>query len=725
MSMTTSPNKTTQTDAEGRQTSWEYDYFGRVTQRCLPLSAQGQPCETFTYDDLARTMSHTDFNGQTHTAQMDLMGRMQTMTYADGEIESFTYWPNGQIKTATYSEGVHQWFYDHRDRLSQEIKPNGATLDYEYDLVSNRTQVELSHNLQTITFDYTFDSLNRLKTVTDDNGTTNYSYNEVGSRESVLYPNGVSQIYAYDSLNRLESIATYNNLGQLIDLYTYDLHVTGRREALTELNGRTSSWGYDDLYRLTNESITDPVNGNHVSSYVYDKVGNRKEQTINGSTTIYGYDLNDRLETAGITSYSYDHNGNTLTESDGVINKVYGYNSKNQLTGVDVDGTVTQFGYDINGIRNSKTEAGVTTDFITDSNRSYAQVLLELENNSAVAVYTYGDDLVSQSQSTGVNYFVYDGLGSTRMLTDETGAVTDQYAYQAFGELLGSSGTTVNDYLYVGEQFDSSVDKYYLRARYMDTGTGNFLTQDTWQGNMQDPVTLHKYLYGNSDAVNGVDPSGNMTLSDIGAAIRVVGTLSVRAVRATNALFRKAFTSGGAGAVNILTRSGQMLRAIAKKCKPGGAKKGNICTYAIGYVKAHLKMELLLARTPAKWTKKKGVSTVVAAFDFKTTSAAAAFNLGKQERPKTHSSLASIVSAKGATLGCADDSIFGGGNFKFGNCGEFLAANKVLFMKGTKKKRIRWTLAYSIKDRKRAFAARGDVKPYCPNCVGMFYLRNK
>ncbi|MBU6956095.1 hypothetical protein [Hahella sp. HN01] len=76
----------------------------------------------------------------------------------------------------------------------------------------------------------------------------------------------------------------------------------------------------------------------------------------------------------------------------------------------------------------------------------------------------------------------------------------------------------------------------------------------------------------------------------------------------------------------------------------------------------------------------------------------------------------------GVTLGCADEDIYGT-SMKFGNCAEFHAANQLL-NGGAKAKRIRWTLAYYINDRTGTYTKRGGVKPYCPNCVGMFNLKN-
>jgi RHS repeat-associated protein len=64
-------------------------------------------------------------------------------------------------------------------------------------------------------------------------------------------------------------------------------------------------------------------------------------------------------------------------------------------------------------------------------------------------------------------------------MTDKTGAVTDTYDYDAFGNLIHSTGTTYNNYLFAGEQFDADLNLYYNRAQYLNTSTGRFWTTDT------------------------------------------------------------------------------------------------------------------------------------------------------------------------------------------------------------------------------------------------------
>ncbi len=71
-------------------------------------------------------------------------------------------------------------------------------------------------------------------------------------------------------------------------------------------------------------------------------------------------------------------------------------------------------------------------------------------------------------------------------LTNSAGTVTDTYEYDAFGNALQTSGTTPNNYLYRGEQYDSDLGLYYLRARYYNPVTGRFMSRDP-RGQLADP----------------------------------------------------------------------------------------------------------------------------------------------------------------------------------------------------------------------------------------------
>ncbi|GAB4190188.1 MAG: hypothetical protein Tsb002_17920 [Wenzhouxiangellaceae bacterium] len=291
----------------------------------------------------------------------------------------------------------------------------------------------------------------------------------------------------------------------------------------------------DAAGQLTYETITDLLNGNYSAHYVYDAVGNRTSSTIDGVTVSYSYDANDRLISNGAWQYEYDANGNTLREHAGADEKVYSYNRANRLIAatVTINGVseTKAFEYDNAGIRvSSRDNSNNLTEYLIDRNRDYAQVIIE-DAPSGITAYSYGDDLLSQNRAGAVSYYHYDGLGSTRALSDNSGALTDSYAYEAFGTLLNQSGATSNDYLYTGEQYDTELSQYYLRARYYNPTIGRFTQMDTWMGRNHDPVTLHKYLYANADPVGHVDPSGNIsTLTGITIGTTVLGGLTGAAV---------------------------------------------------------------------------------------------------------------------------------------------------------------------------------------------------
>jgi len=525
-------NKLTQTDAEGRTTSWTYDALGREDSRTLPLSQS----ESLDYDAVGNLTQRTDFNGQVTGSIYDDNHRLSVRNFDDGSSETYTYDAVGNllnvVQTAENSSTrTTSYTYDLRDRLKTHSQPNGAVITYDYDGAGNRSSVEVdSPTGATRTTTYAYDSLNRLATVTDANGLTSYGYDAVGNMNSVSHPNGTSQVYAYDDLNRLINLKTYGGTGALIEQYTYTLDPTGRRTAITELDGRSTTYGYDDLYRLTSETITDATNGNYSATYQYDDVGNRVYETVDGVQTQSSYDDNDRLTQQGGTTYTYDANGNTLTETLDGDAKTYIYDADDKLISSSTAGITTTYTYDPTGVRTSKTESGSITDYVIDTNRDYAQVLEEVTNNVSDVTYSYGHDLLSQERAGTASFYHYDGLGSTRLLSDELGAITDDYDYAAFGSVLNQSGATENSYLFTGEQFDSGLDQYYLRARYYNQSSGRFTQMDSWMGANSDPVTLHKYAYANVDPVSYLDPTGTTGLLSLGVRNNMLVALAASTI---------------------------------------------------------------------------------------------------------------------------------------------------------------------------------------------------
>lgn len=521
-------NKLSQEDALGRITRWEYDNLGRVTRRTLP---EGQ-AETYSYDASGNTLTHTDFNGATTGFTYDVNNRLVLKRHADGSQVSYTYTPTGRPATVTDARGVTQHVYDSLDRLIRVGNPDGSVLGYAYDAAGNRIELTVQQGARAPrTTRFGYDALNRLASVTDpEGGVTVYTYDANGNRSSATLPNGTRTDYAYDALNRLTLLEHRRADNTLVARFAYTLAVNGQRvQAIETVNGitRTVDYTYDAYQRLVREQIADPVNGNRDAAYVYDPVGNRLTMTVNDARTDYVYDANDRLlsETTGgtVTTHAYDANGNTLSKRQGAnVLASYSWDHENRLTGAAEGGHSIAYAYDADGNRVAKALNGVTSHYLVDRNRDYAEVVEERAANGDLIVgYVHGDDLIKQTRGAQDAYFHADGLGSVRALTNAAAAVTDTWQYEAFGNEVARTGGTVNEYRYTGEQIDANTGFYYLRARWMDPENGRFIRTDSWPGLIRHPITLHKYLYADADPANKIDPSGRMSMASVSIGISI------------------------------------------------------------------------------------------------------------------------------------------------------------------------------------------------------------
>ena len=185
--------------------------------------------------------------------------------------------------------------------------------------------------------------------------------------------------------------------------------------------------------------------------------------------------------------------------------------------------------YDGDGNRVAKTANGVTTQYLVDdlNPTGYPQVVEEIVGGAVARQYTYGLQRISEGQSISgswtTSFYGYDGFGTVRQLTNSAGTITDTYDFDSFGNKINSTGTTPNNYLYRGEQYDSDLGLYYLRARYYNPLTGRFMSRDPEDGLFSIPATLHKYLYVGGDPVNAWDPTGRAEIAEYSRRLRRIG----------------------------------------------------------------------------------------------------------------------------------------------------------------------------------------------------------
>ena len=245
-------------------------------------------------------------------------------------------------------------------------------------------------------------------------------------------------------------------------------------------------------------------------TYLYDANGSMIEKDVAGGndehTITYDYDYRQRL----LRATESRNDSGTITDN---ITE-YIYNSSGirvyKHTWTEIDGTGQN--------------DDVDTLYLIDpfNHTGYAQVLEEEVDNGTTTLTTYilGDDVIGKATSGVVQYYLYDGHGSVRQHAKADEALkTYQYDdgvnstlnynafhYDGYGNSLVPQA---NDGLgYAGEMWDATIDHSYNRARYYSPSNGRWNRVDPYAGNMQDPQSLHKYLYAHNNPVNGIDPSG-------------------------------------------------------------------------------------------------------------------------------------------------------------------------------------------------------------------------
>ena len=160
-------------------------------------------------------------------------------------------------------------------------------------------------------------------------------------------------------------------------------------------------------------------------------------------------------------------------------------------------------------------------EYISDVNRTYAEVLVEQNCNGAMdTAYVYGTDRLSLDRFDGsTGYYLYDPKGSATGITNGEGQICLSYRYSAFGEITYGAPQYENIYAYNGESYNPNVGSLYLRARYYNVAAGAFFTEDSYLGNIREPLTLNRYVYCVGNPVNYVDPSGKSVENDIMKAV--------------------------------------------------------------------------------------------------------------------------------------------------------------------------------------------------------------
>jgi RHS repeat-associated protein len=481
----------------------------------------------------------------------DYLGRMQRISYPDGEVLSYGYDSGGQLSSATSEH-------------------NGLTTTYVADI----------------------------------------AYDAFGQRRYIEYGNGVRTSYAYDENRRwLSSIDTKSGLGTTYQAmsYSFDLagNVLGYANAASGYE-TSQSYGYDGLYQLTSAqgtSIYHPLGlaeykSDYTQSFAYDAIGNmesKKSSCATNPSRSVGEDLNyeyaysyyagkaHQAEIIGNRYYRYDANGNMTEEREG------GHGTGEALAGTlyksgDLRMTDTGFGI----VRQGSAQSGSGKAVYC---RSYAwdeeNRLIRSADNDIAVDYRYGADgqraakcapngesmyfdpmwavqtdgpsfrqmknvyigqtriatrlTLSGERTTGYEkqntyYYHPDHLGSAQLVTDYQGNEYERIEYTPYGESWierTRDGLELLPYKFTGKELDSETGLYYYGARYLNPRTGAWISADPaladyipvapvdeearkhneklpGMGGVYNPMNLALYHYAGNNPVKYTDPDGKI-----------------------------------------------------------------------------------------------------------------------------------------------------------------------------------------------------------------------
>jgi len=162
-------------------------------------------------------------------------------------------------------------------------------------------------------------------------------------------------------------------------------------------------------------------------------------------------------------------------------------------------------------------QGAVTSDFVHTYSLPLRPMLIEKRNGivQRYYVHTPGGELLYHVDVTGaptVRFHHYDHLGTTLFLTDAAGAVSDAYAYTAYGRLVRHNGTSVQPFTFLGAhgiRAEAGTDLFHMRARWYDSCTARFVSFDPkWLEMMRDPLQINPYQYVRGSPVMRTDVTG-------------------------------------------------------------------------------------------------------------------------------------------------------------------------------------------------------------------------
>ena len=367
---------------------------------------------------------------------------------------------------------------EHEDlfALIREVGKGYAVIGTTWQYNSKNEVATRENHIRLEEYDYAHDDAGNMTT----DGRSEYIWNPKGQLEQVTSPDGSGQKYLYDARGRRTKTIQFNH--QENSQWEINYHYKG------------DSWNID---RETDES------GNTIMEFTYDERNKPLSITFQGETFWYIYnghgdvvaltDLNGQIAVRyeydewGLPTKMYNRFGERVREGIGWIGDL---GTGNGTPGSRMEETDNEEIDQHPGNGNSNGNAN-GKDKAKEEEENVEAASQEAAGTTADNGEVNSEEVIAEETTT------------EEETTEEQPAVEDEPTADITTELVKE-----NPYRYSHYYFDRKTQNYYLQARYYNPRLGRFISLDPLRGDITNPLSLNRYVYGLNNPVNYVDPTG-------------------------------------------------------------------------------------------------------------------------------------------------------------------------------------------------------------------------
>ncbi len=184
----------------------------------------------------------------------------------------------------------------------------------------------------------------------------------------------------------------------------------------------------------------------------------------------------------------------------------YQWNELNQLTKFTNNSQEYEYGYNYEGLRINKKTPEKEINYYYNRGK---QTVSEIHSDGTNVSIIWSNKPLARIVNGKYYYYMYNGHNDVVQMIHENGKIANEYSYDEWGNQLTEREEVENPIRYTGQYYDKESGNYYLRARYYSSAFKRFISEDTYKGRLDKPLSLNLYGYCSGNPVMFGDPSGH------------------------------------------------------------------------------------------------------------------------------------------------------------------------------------------------------------------------